>query len=346
MAARGLRRKQLIVSALTVALCFAAAEVALRSAPYEELEFEADPELYWKLVPNQRGFMWLAGGTRRSPIARINALGLRGRDVEEKTTGALRILILGDSYTFGSGVADDETFSAVLERQLGEPVEVINAGVPGYGIFQFVELFRRLGPALRPDIVIVTFPTGDVLRQPFARPEDAESHRRMRQRRLWIRRVSRVAAYIHRQIQHVHARLTGTSLGSPTRVPHAQAAAMWDRDQARLMEIAAACKRLPTELIVVPWPQGWAAQWNPLVEAGVRQVSQQTGATASLGLGQALASADGVELEIAGDGHPTAAAHRIAAAYIAAETRKLARGLPVADGSARGTPVPAGSQLE
>src|SRR5262245_20239427 len=137
-------KKHLAVSAMTVALCLAAAEIALRSAPYQEIDFDADPELYWKMVPSQTGFMWMAGGTVRSPPARIDSLGLRGSEIAEKSAGRTRILTLGDSYTFGSGVADDETFSAVLEKELGpERVEVVNAGVPGYGIFQFVELFRR-----------------------------------------------------------------------------------------------------------------------------------------------------------------------------------------------------------
>lgn len=321
-------KKQLLVSALALVVCLAAAELALRSAPYEELDFDADPELYWKLAPSQSGFMWMAGGTLRSAPAQINSLGLRGREVGQKSPDKLRILTLGDSYTFGSGVADDETFSAVLERELGaERVEVVNAGIPGYGIFQFVELFRRLAPAIRPDIVIVTFPTGDILRQPFTSAEAAESHRQMRRRRLWIKRVSRVAAYIYRQWQYVSARVTGESLGNPNRIPDEQFAAMWETDQARLLEIAGLCQGLPAELMLMPWPQARLAQWNPLLEDGVRQVARQTGATGLLGLGHALEAAHGVNLEIAGDGHPTAAAHRIAADYVVAEIRSR-RGLP------------------
>jgi lysophospholipase L1-like esterase len=50
--------------------------------------------------------------------------------------GGPRVAILGDSYVFGYGVDQDETFPAQLERKLrssGRAVDVLNAGVPGYG---------------------------------------------------------------------------------------------------------------------------------------------------------------------------------------------------------------------
>src|SRR5690349_16112554 len=49
-----------------------------------------------------------------------NALGLRDRDyVTPKPANVKRILILGDSFTYGSGVADNAaTFPELLEQQL------------------------------------------------------------------------------------------------------------------------------------------------------------------------------------------------------------------------------------
>ena len=52
-------------------------------------------------------------------LQRVNNLGLRGADVEtRKRPGTVRILMLGDSFTMGKGVADEKTFSALLERSL------------------------------------------------------------------------------------------------------------------------------------------------------------------------------------------------------------------------------------
>jgi len=61
-----------------------------------------------------------------------NSLGLRGKEITlEKPSGYKRILVLGDSFTFGLYVSDEETYPAVLEKLLtgqGHKVEVINAG--------------------------------------------------------------------------------------------------------------------------------------------------------------------------------------------------------------------------
>src|ERR1700756_3582936 len=66
----------------------------------------------------------------------INSKGLRDREFNyERTPGTLRILMLGDSFTEGWGVALDDTFSKRLERLYaanGVKAEVINAGVGNY----------------------------------------------------------------------------------------------------------------------------------------------------------------------------------------------------------------------
>src|SRR5439155_16553885 len=64
------------------------------------------------------------------PLARINRLGLRGHEQDAWTR---HVCILGDSFTFGSGVRDDETFAARLDHWLGGTVSVINGSQPGYG---------------------------------------------------------------------------------------------------------------------------------------------------------------------------------------------------------------------
>ncbi len=86
-----------------------------------------------------------------------NALGFRGAEVPaEKAPGRLRVLMLGDSFTYGIGVADDQSFSARLEA-LDPRFEVLNAGVNGYGTAQELLLLRDQGLALRPDVVVVVF---------------------------------------------------------------------------------------------------------------------------------------------------------------------------------------------
>ncbi|TMA33058.1 MAG: hypothetical protein E6J87_11250, partial [Deltaproteobacteria bacterium] len=75
-----------------------------------------------------------------------------------------RILVVGDSFAFGWGVEDGETFAAVLERRLARerPVAVINAGVPGYSTDQYWIFLHTRGFALAPDLVLLAECGNDV----------------------------------------------------------------------------------------------------------------------------------------------------------------------------------------
>jgi lysophospholipase L1-like esterase len=91
-----------------------------------------------------------------------NALGFRGPELQQgRAPGSVRVLVLGDSFAYGIGVADDETFSARLAEAVPR-VEVLNAGVNGYGTGQELLLLREYAAALRPDLVVVAFFWNDV----------------------------------------------------------------------------------------------------------------------------------------------------------------------------------------
>ena len=55
----------------------------------------------------------------------------------------IRIALLGDSYTFGQEVAYEDTWGYVLEKSLGPEFQVLNFGVPGYGVDQEFLRFER-----------------------------------------------------------------------------------------------------------------------------------------------------------------------------------------------------------
>ena len=97
----------------------------------------------------------------------INSIGLRSDEVEiPKPKGTFRILVLGDSVTFGFGVAQDKAFpsrlQAILKKKMRR-VEVINAGVSGYTAYNEVEYYLSEGRKLAPDVVIVGFCLNDVV---------------------------------------------------------------------------------------------------------------------------------------------------------------------------------------
>jgi hypothetical protein len=87
-----------------------------------------------------------------------NSRGLRGSSEHayEKPPGTLRILALGDSFTFGSEVSDNETWTYYLEK-LVPGSEVINFGVQGYGHDQMLLYLQEEGVKYHPDIVILGF---------------------------------------------------------------------------------------------------------------------------------------------------------------------------------------------
>jgi hypothetical protein len=101
-------------------------------------------------------------------VVRLNSHGLRmDEDVPfEKRRGERRVLVIGDSTTFGWGVSQGETFSDSLQRRLrspaGERWTVINAGVNGYNTGQEVEYFLLTGRRYQPEIVILMFNSNDV----------------------------------------------------------------------------------------------------------------------------------------------------------------------------------------
>ncbi|MBI5184287.1 MAG: SGNH/GDSL hydrolase family protein [Nitrospinae bacterium] len=99
----------------------------------------------------------------------MNSYGLRDREYSlEKPEGVFRILILGDSMTFGHGINRlENTFPKLLERSLNEnsPLtrfEVINASGPGWGSDTELYFLYESGMAFDPDMVIVSYFFNDI----------------------------------------------------------------------------------------------------------------------------------------------------------------------------------------
>jgi lysophospholipase L1-like esterase len=329
--------QNLSLSILAVLLCFAVGEIALRVLHFDrQLEFELDDDLYWRLRPHQSGFVWMGNGTFRSPEAHINEFGLRGNDDDvDGHAERFRILMLGDSYTFGSGVADDQTFSAVLQRALGPRVDVLNGGVPGYGVFQDARALRRLGPLLRPQLVVVTIPTGDVVRQPFATPEQEQAYLRTERKRKRLREASQLLTYMYRQYSLVAARWHGAAGVLPNQMATTNPqdfTALWKEDYARLGAMADQCRKLGAMLVVMLWTQDRYGAANQMLADDLRALAAGNSNVVSLvDLNRELAPLAHSTLAIPGDGHPSARAHAVAGRYLAEAIRSLLPGAGTAD---------------
>ena len=107
-----------------------------------------------------------------SAVAHANAMGFRDREFSpEAPPGVTRILAIGDSFTYGWGVEDDEAWPKVLERRLvaaGERVEIANMGEPGADPAGYAALAQNAIPRLRPALIIVAVLQGDDLAQVVA----------------------------------------------------------------------------------------------------------------------------------------------------------------------------------
>jgi lysophospholipase L1-like esterase len=90
---------------------------------------------------------------------RINADGLRDVDHSIPKGDRYRIIFLGDSFTFGWGVTEAETFKSLLEAALNQryPTEIINFGTGNYNSEQEVNLFLEKGLKYTPDKVVVFY---------------------------------------------------------------------------------------------------------------------------------------------------------------------------------------------
>jgi hypothetical protein len=158
-----MNRRRGIFVAVTVSVSFTIALVCaemflrLQSAGIRGSEsmdtglIQYDRELGWRLQPDWQG-------THRhhdySVRYSISAQGFRGPWPTEDDRP--HVALVGDSFTFGLGVADDATFARRLEGLAHEPaLQVTNLGVPGYSTDQETLLMEQVLAEVRADQVVM-----------------------------------------------------------------------------------------------------------------------------------------------------------------------------------------------
>lgn len=165
-------REAVLVAAICLVMTFVLLEIALRLvAPQYSTEMQHDmiaglwtPDAAAQYRNNPGAHIYYHDGEVNDTYI-INSQGLReDHDIGPATPGTLRILAVGDSFTFGLGVNGDQTFAHRLNSLAeadGRPVEVINAGVSGYGTDNELAWLRAYGWSLKPDVVMLGFFTGN-----------------------------------------------------------------------------------------------------------------------------------------------------------------------------------------
>jgi hypothetical protein len=122
--------------------------------------YACDERLGWTFAPGKTAWKYSSAGEFLHPV-RFNEHGLHDRERSlEKPPGTYRILLLGDSMTAATHVPEGRGFPALLEQRLSEAaepgrrVEVVNAGVDGYGQAQELLMYRELARRFEPDLVL------------------------------------------------------------------------------------------------------------------------------------------------------------------------------------------------
>jgi len=123
--------------------------------------FQKGENIPWQLKPLTETRQRDIFGEYDVPI-RINNLGLRDKDYDEELNSDIKkILLLGDSMTFGYGVEQEQSYPKTLEKLLGDYYFVINSGVGGYSPDVEYIYLKEKGLKLNPDVVILGLYVGN-----------------------------------------------------------------------------------------------------------------------------------------------------------------------------------------
>jgi hypothetical protein len=133
----------------------------------EEMLCRPDPTLGWTLQTElSRRVIEVDQLSHRVVLdyeVHSTALGTRGRDPVGLNTQET-IAVVGDSFTFGVGVDDSDTFCAKLQAMRPAGREVVNYGVAGYGLGQMLLRLVNEAMALKPRVVVVAIIEDDIER--------------------------------------------------------------------------------------------------------------------------------------------------------------------------------------
>ena len=182
-------RRGLIISSITFLVLLGALELTgyvweknfsqgqfgwtLVASRRQKQEFKGSPDQPYFLYQPDKDYLW------ESIPVHINSRGLREDEVAiPKPEGTYRLLNVGDSIAYGWRVRQEETFGHQLEALLNDgtaeqPVEVVNAAMPGWSLEASRNFLLQEGFDYQPDAVILSIAVvNDMTDAPIVRPEN------------------------------------------------------------------------------------------------------------------------------------------------------------------------------
>lgn len=136
---------------------------------YEKQKFDIDTHRIWKLNPNRKISEHFGPNPDEYQIHTTDNFGFRTNSFQKHayTDDVSKIVVLGDSYTYGHAVSDDQAIPSYLQDEVnkhGQDMLVINAGVQGYNPDQeYIYLTEEILPKIKPDVVIWNISFNDLI---------------------------------------------------------------------------------------------------------------------------------------------------------------------------------------
>ncbi len=322
---------RLLTASLATVITLAVAEVAFRWNKRRTFDDKL-PEWTENLIvvpgPQVFAFKPHASGVfpgnvdmKRTFPYRTNAHGLRDRDRPATAPGSKRVLVIGDSYTWGYAVAEDEAYPQVAERLLKErgrsDIEVINGGIPDYNSRQERQVLEQLMPVYVPDAVFLAYVVNDA-EPSTAMPNNPEET--YRHSRSWF--LTELAERLNRKV--FRRRILPSAkdnVGSNYLDGFDDGSVKWrdSREAIRQMRDLCAAAGIPFTVLILPDVTqhfddryGWRSIHDAVTRWGV-ELNIPTFDLLSLFRGE-----DHETLLVPWDGHPNAEAHRRMAEFLVA----------------------------
>jgi hypothetical protein len=266
-----------------------------------------------------------------------------GRVVSDKPEGTVRVVFLGDSFTFGEGVRDQDTYpartAALLQKHYSARsdhpprFEAYNLGVGGYNTTQELLLLESLGLKVLPDAVVLGYVLNDA-EPPLFQIDPATNQRRRTARPIeegaGDRTPPDALLYRLRTARAVWRLLANRELSRRTvahyRLLYEEDSPGWQESRRALKKIIALCKeaRIPCCVLLFPVLYELNDRYPcKAIHAKIRSEVEETGA-GFIDLFPLLQGQRAEELWVhPADHHPNEKVHQIAAEALAEELLAL-----------------------
>jgi lysophospholipase L1-like esterase len=271
------------------------------------------PGLSYEMIPGR-------DGTFEGMSVRTNSLGMRGPEPAPSDPSLFRVAVVGDSFTFGFGVREEETYPSLLARILNQSpagrrrrFEVLNFGVVGYNTQDEAVVLERKALPLAPRLVII----GYVLNDPEIDPRPS-LHKYFDPPVWW--RHSHVLRLLHLGWNSIDVWIDGG--GDYLRYLHAPGGKKWRSVVAAFGKIGALTRERDTRVLVVVFPMIPTEEWAGYPYRDLHQQVAQAARAERFEVVDLLPVFLPVpprDLRVSGeDGHPNALGHDLAARAIGA----------------------------